>query len=68
METKKLRLKVDALEVQGFATADVRAGGGTVRGAENSGWYELSCTPDTCWGTSCEVRCASDEDTTPCVC
>lgn len=66
MEKKKLRLKMDALEVQGFATADAPAGGGTVRGAENSGWNELSCMPETCWGTSCDVRCESHEVMTPC--
>ena len=65
---KKLRLDVDALEVQGFTTEGARDTRGTVRGAGHTAWNELSCVPDTCWGTSCEVRCASDEVTTPCVC
>jgi hypothetical protein len=66
---KKIKLNIEELAVSSFKveTAEAEARG-TVRGVENSGWDELSCVPETCWGTSCAVRCESNEDTTPCVC
>jgi hypothetical protein len=60
---KKLSLKVDALQVESFATLDVDARRGTVRGHDDTVETE-HCTIDTCLlGTCLTIKgCRSEAE------
>ncbi|HEX8246033.1 MAG TPA: hypothetical protein VF541_21135 [Longimicrobium sp.] len=69
---KKLKLQLDALEVESFEVAKQTAEGGTVRGHDSSSSARLGCMDgcvscyDTCNAT-CEYTCMCDSVEWACV-
>ncbi|HYH82143.1 MAG TPA: hypothetical protein VEX86_20210 [Longimicrobium sp.] len=64
----KLKLTIDALEVESFSVAAERAAGGTVRGLEYSSAGPMQCG-DACFSESpCYSREPSCEDTCMATC